>query len=76
MAVEKLSTSISLSISVQNGFDSNGDAKFSKKSFSGVKADADPANVLAVGHAICEVLENETRGCYLSETSLLTNVEG
>lgn len=38
MAVKKLPTSISLSISVQNGVDSNGDPKYSKKSFSGVKA--------------------------------------
>lgn len=75
MAVKKLPTSISLAISVQNGVDSNGDPKYSKKSFSGVKADADPANVLAVGQAISTVLENESNGCYLSETSLLANEE-
>ncbi|HCW54234.1 MAG TPA: hypothetical protein DG753_10975 [Clostridium sp.] len=75
MAVKKLPTSISLSIKVQNGVDSKGDAKFSSKSFSGVRAEANPDDVLAVGHAICEILEKETNGCYLSETSLLTNVE-
>lgn len=71
MAVLKLPTSISLSIKIANGVDSNGNVKFSSKSFSGVKEDADPADVLEVGRAICDVLDNETNGCYLSETSLL-----
>ena len=75
MAVKKLPTSVSLAISVQNGVDANGDAKFSKKSFSGVKPDADPANILAVGKAISAVLENESNGCYLSETSLIVTEE-
>ena len=75
MAVKKLPTSISLAISVQNGVDSNGDPKYSKKSFSGVKAGSDPADVLAVGTAISAVLANDTNGCYLTETSLLANEE-
>ena len=75
MAVKKLPTSISLAISVQNGVDSNGDPKYSKKSFSGVKSDADPANILAVGNAIAAVLENESNGCYLTETSLIVTQE-
>ena len=75
MAVVKLPTSISLAISVQNGVDSNGDPKYSKKSFSGVKSDADPANILAVGNAIAAVLENESNGCYLTETSLIVTQE-
>ena len=75
MAVKKLPTSISLSIKVANGVDSNGNVKFSSKSFSGVKADAAPDDVLAVGQAICEVLDKETNGCYLSETSLLASEE-
>jgi len=75
MAVKKLPTTISLAISVQNGVDANGDPKFSKKTFSGIKADADSANILAVGKAITAVLENESNGCYLSETSLLVNEE-
>lgn len=75
MAVLKLPTSISLSIKVENGVDSKGNVKFSSKSFSGVRADADPADVLEVGNAICEVLDKETNGCYLSETSLLATEE-
>ncbi|HCW52875.1 MAG TPA: hypothetical protein DG753_03855 [Clostridium sp.] len=75
MAVIKLPTSISLAISVQNGVDSKGDPKYSKKSFSGVKEDAAPADVLAVGNAISAVLENESNGCYLSETSLIVTEE-
>lgn len=75
MTVIKLPTSVSIAISVQNGVDSNGNPKYSKKSFSGVKADADPANVLAVGNAISAVLENESNGCYLNETSLILTEE-
>lgn len=75
MAVKKLSTSISLSLEVQNGTDSNGNPKYAKKSFSGVKSTADPADVLAVGKAISAVLANDTDGCYLSETSLLATEE-
>ena len=75
MAVNKLPTSVSLAISVQNGVDANGDPKYSKKSFSGVKSDADPANILAVGNAIAAVLENESNGCYLTETSLIVTQE-
>ena len=75
MAVKKLPTTISLALEVQNGVDSNGNPKYSKKSFSGVKADSDPANVLAVGTAISEVLANDTNGCYLTETSLIANEE-
>ena len=37
MSVKKLPTSISLAISIQNGVDSDGNPKYSKKSFSGVK---------------------------------------
>ncbi|HCW54415.1 MAG TPA: hypothetical protein DG753_11915 [Clostridium sp.] len=75
MAVLKLPTNISLSIKVANGVDSNGNVKFSNKSFSGVKSDVDPADVLEVGRAICDILEKETNGCYLSETSLLATRE-
>lgn len=75
MAVKKLSTNISLSLEVQNGTDDNGNPKYSKKSFSGVKSNSDPADVLAVGRAISEVLANDTDGCYLTETSLLATEE-
>ncbi len=73
MAVKKLPTSIGLVLHVDNGTDSNGKKKYAKKSFSGVKADADPANILEVGVAISAVLAKEAEGCYLSETSLLAN---
>lgn len=75
MAVVKLPTSVSLVLEVQNGVDSDGDPKYSKKSFSGVKSDAEAADVLAVGTAISAVLEKGSKGCYLSETSLIANEE-
>ena len=49
MAVKKLPTTISLALEVQNGVDSDGNPKYSKKSFSGVKAGLDPADILEVG---------------------------
>lgn len=75
MAVVKLPTNVSLTLEVQNGVDSDGNPKYSKKSFSGVKSDAEPADVLAVGKAISAVLASNTNACYLSETSLLANEE-
>lgn len=73
MAVKKLSTSTSLQIEVQNGTDSNGKAKYSTKSFSGLKNTAADADVLVVGKAICEVLKNDTNGIYVNNKSLLAD---
>lgn len=75
MAVEKLSTSVSLVLEVQNGVDSDGDPKYTKRSFSGLNSDVASADALAVGTAISKVLENKCSGCYISETSLLVNNE-
>lgn len=75
MAVKKLSTSVSLSLEVQKGTDSNGNPTYAKKSFSGVKSNSDAADVLEVGKAIAAVLQNDTDGCYLSETYLIAENE-
>ena len=75
MAVKKLPTTISLALEVQNGVDSDGNPKYSKKSFSGVKAGLDPADILEVDTAISAVLENGSNGCYISETSLIAAEE-
>ncbi|HCW53220.1 MAG TPA: hypothetical protein DG753_05685 [Clostridium sp.] len=66
---------MNLAISVENSIDVKGNPKFSKKSFSGVKDTAAPADVLAVGNSISAVLENESNGCYLTETSLIVTEE-
>lgn len=73
MAVKKLPTSVSLVLKVENGTNADGKVKFTKKSFSGVKADAAPADILAVGTAISALLEHDSEGCYISETSLVAN---
>ena len=75
MAVKKLPTSVSLVLKVENGTDADGKTKYTKKSFSGVKADAAPANILDVGNAISALLENGSEGCYISETSLVAEEE-
>ena len=40
MAVKRLVASTSLQLEVQNGVDSDGNPKYTKKSFSGLKANA------------------------------------
>ena len=71
MAVNKIPESASFSIEVRKGTDALGNPTYSKKSFSNVREDADPANVLAVANAIKEVLKGETRNCYLTVTDQL-----
>ena len=71
MAVTKVPESASFSIEVRKGTDALGNPTYSKKSFSNVKEDADPAAVLAVANAIKGVLDNETRNCYLTVTNQL-----
>ncbi len=71
MAVNKVPESASFSIEVRKGTDALGNPTYSKKSFSNVREDADPAKVLAVAGAIKEVLKGETRNCYLTVTDQL-----
>ena len=71
MAVNKIPESASFSIEVRKGTDSSGNPTYSKKSFSKVKENADPANVLAVADAIKAVLANEKKNCYLTVSDQL-----
>lgn len=71
MAVNKVPESASFSIEVRKGTDALGNPTYSKKSFSNVKEDADPAKVLAVADAIKNVLNGETRNCYLTVSDQL-----
>lgn len=66
MAVNKVPESASFSIEVRKGTDASGNPTYSKKSFSNVREDADPAKVLAVADAIKNVILGETRNCYLT----------
>ena len=71
MAVNKVPESASFSIEVRKGTDALGNPTYSKKSFSNVKEDADPAKVLAVADAIKEVLLSETRNTYMTVSNQL-----
>ena len=71
MAVKKVAENASFSIEVRKGTDALGNPTYSKKSFSNVKEDADPAKVLAVADAIKEVLLGETRNCYMTVSDQL-----
>ena len=71
MAVNKVPESASFSIEIRKGTDANGNPTYSKKSFSNVKEDADPAKVLAVADAIKEVLLGETRNTYMTVSNQL-----
>ena len=73
MAVTKVPESASFSIEVRKGTDALGNPTYSKKSFSNIKEDVDPVNVLAVADAIKKVLKGETRNCYLTVVDQLAN---
>jgi hypothetical protein len=73
MAVTKSIQTASLSIEVQNGTDLAGDPKYTKKTFSNVKTDADAQNVFDVAEAIKGVLEASTRDYFINESSSLVN---
>lgn len=72
MAVSKLLNTTTLSIEVKSGEDKMGDPIFSKKSFSNIKNNADPQNVLDVANAIKGILSEETGSCFLTESSILS----
>ncbi len=73
MAVTKTIDSVSLSIEVQKGVDLAGDPTYTKKTFSGIKADATPENIYAIADAIKGVLEASTRDFFINESSSLAN---
>ena len=66
MAVNKITESASFSIEVRKGSDTLGNPTYSKKSFSNLREDADPQNVLDVANAIKSVLSDETRNIYMT----------
>lgn len=73
MAVTKTASESSLTIEVQKGLDRAGDPVFVKKTFSGVKNDADAQNVYDVAEAIKGVMEAATKDTYINVSSQLTN---
>ena len=73
MAVNKVLNTTSFSIEVERGTDKTGAKTYTKKNFSGIKADAASQNVFDVAEAIKGVLSSGTRDCYLTEASKLVN---
>lgn len=73
MSVNKVLDSASFFIEVQNGTDSTGAATYKKKTFSGLRKDADAEKVFNVAEAIKAVLRDSVRDSFLSETSKLIN---
>lgn len=73
MAVSKVLDSASFYMEVQNGTDKTGAAVYKKKTFSGIRKDAEPQKVFNVAEAIKTVLSSSTRDYYLDESSKLVN---
>ena len=71
MAVNKITESASFSIEVRKGTDTLGNPTYNKKSFSNLKEDADPQNVLAVANSIKSVLSDETKNVYMTVSDQL-----
>ncbi|WP_252242730.1 DUF1659 domain-containing protein [Clostridium sp. ZS2] len=71
MAVTKILENSSFSIEVRRGTNDSGEPTYYKKSFSNLKTNVDPRNVLGVANAISDVLAAETKNCYLNQTSTL-----
>lgn len=71
MAINKLTSTSSLQIEVENGQDSKGNTLYTKKTFSNVKTDANVQNVYDVAEAIKAVLDVNTRNILLCESSKL-----
>lgn len=75
MAIKRLISSTSLQLEVQRGVDSDGNPKYTKKSFSGLKPDAADADIFTVGEAISDVLLNGSNGIFINSTALVVNEE-
>lgn len=69
MAANKILETTTLSIEVENGVDKSGNTVYSKKTFSGVRNNADLDKINAVAEGISTVLSDNTRYYYLTEIS-------
>ena len=72
MAIKQEVVSASFSIDVANGVDAAGDTKYKKKTFSGIKSDADTGEVLALSQAIQNLLKEECGNTYINVSSELS----
>ena len=75
MAIQKLASTSSFQIEIENGTDSNGNPVYRKKTFSNVKTDADLQNIFDVASAIKDVIDAGTRNVLLAESSKLVSAE-
>lgn len=71
MAVVKNLETTTLSLEVENGVDKGGKTVYAKKSFSGVKNNADAEKINAVAQGISSILKQPTRYFYVTEASKL-----
>ncbi|WP_294405655.1 DUF1659 domain-containing protein [uncultured Clostridium sp.] len=75
MAASKVIQNTSLSFEIESGTDSNGNATYSKKTLSNLRADADTDAVLDVFDAMASVLSASTRDCFINESSKIVRGE-
>ena len=73
MTVNKVLSTTSFYIEVENGVDKTGAKVYKKKTFSGVSPNVDPENIFQVAEAIKDVLSASARDSYLNESSKLVN---
>lgn len=73
MAINKVLSTTSFYIEVENGVDKTGAKVYKKKTFSGVSPNVDPENIFQVAEAIKDVLSASARDSYLNESSKLVN---
>ena len=69
MAVNKVISTSTLVMEIENGKDTTGNTIYSKKSFSNVKTDATPQDVFDVATAIQGLISVGTKDTYLNEVS-------
>lgn len=72
MAVTSMILNSTLVLETSNGVDDNGNEKWTKKSFQGVKTDANVELIHDVATAISGVLGVTTRGFHLMNKVVLT----
>ena len=75
MAINKITTDISLVMEIQTGTDESENPVYRRKSFSGINTEASAENIHAVATAIAKVLENPTGSFSLVEKSSLESAE-
>jgi len=68
MAVNKVISTSSLVMEIENGKDTTGNTVYKKKTFSGLKTDAAPQDIYDVAVAIQGVLGVGARDTYLNDT--------